>query len=43
MAGFDEVWQRIVTLRGEPFYQKRGRPFTYGVSGNSLKPSTTNR
>ena len=43
MAGFDEVWQRIVTLRGETFYQKRGKPFTYAVSGNSLKPSTTNR
>jgi len=43
MASFDEVWQRIVTLRGEIFYQKRGQPFTYAVSGNSLKPSTTNR
>lgn len=43
MAGFDEVWQRIVMLRGETFYQKMGKPFTYAVSGNSLKPSTTNR
>ena len=31
MAGFDEVWQRIVTLRGETFYQKTGTPFTYAV------------
>ena len=43
MDGFDEVWQRILTLHGETFYQKRGKPFTYAVSGNSLKPSTTNR
>ena len=26
MAGFDEVWQRIMTLRGETFYQKTGSP-----------------
>jgi hypothetical protein len=43
MAGFDEVWHRIVALRGETFRQRRGKPFTYAVSGNSLKPSTTNR
>ena len=43
MAGFDEVWQRIVALRGETFYQKRGQPFTYSISGNSVRPSTTNR
>jgi hypothetical protein len=43
MSGFDEVWQRIVALRGETFYQKKGKSFTYVVSGNSLKPSTTNR
>lgn len=43
MAGFDEVWQRIVALRGETFYQKSGKPFTYAVAGNSLKPSATNR
>lgn len=43
MGSFDQVWQRIVALRGETFYQKMGKPFTYAVSGNSLKPSTTNR
>jgi hypothetical protein len=43
MARLDEVWQQIVTLCGETFHQKRGKPFTYAVSGNSLKPSTTNR
>jgi hypothetical protein len=43
MAEFDDVWRRIVTLSGEIFQQKRGNAFTYTVSGNSLKPSTTNR
>ena len=43
MAGFDEVWHGIVALSGQTFRQKRGKPFTYVVSGNSLKPSTTNR
>jgi hypothetical protein len=43
MMCFDEVWQRIVALRGETFYQKRGKPFIYTISGNSLKPSITNR
>jgi hypothetical protein len=43
MDEFDDAWQRIVTLSGETFQQKRGRAFTYAVSRNSLKPSTTNR
>ena len=43
MDEFDDAWQRIVTLSGETFQQKRGRAFTYAVFGNSLKPSTTNR
>src|SRR5438105_1922593 len=43
MAGFDEVGQRIAALCGETFYQKSGKPFTYAVAGNSLRPSTTNR
>jgi hypothetical protein len=43
MDAFDEVWQRIVRLRGETFYQKRGKAFSYTVSGGSLRPSTTNR
>jgi hypothetical protein len=43
MADFDEIWKRIVALRGETFRQKRGKPFTYSVTGNNLRPSTTNR
>lgn len=43
MAEFDDTWQRIVALSGETFHQRRGKAFTYAVSGNSLKPSTTNR
>ncbi len=43
MTSFDTVWHRIVTLQGETFYQKRGQPFRYGISGNSVVPSTTNR
>lgn len=43
MTGFDVVWQRIVTLEGEVFRQKTGRPFCYRISGNCVLPSTTNR
>jgi hypothetical protein len=43
MISFDAVWQRIVTLQGDTFHQKRGQAFRYGISGNSVVPSTTNR
>jgi hypothetical protein len=43
MASFDEVWQQIVALQGETFHQKRGKAFSYTVSGKSLTPSITNR
>jgi hypothetical protein len=43
MTSFDTLWHRIVTLQGETFYQKRGQPFRYRVSGNKVVPSTTNR
>src|SRR5712691_1247858 len=43
MMGFDVVWQRIVTLQGQTFLQKRGKAFRYRISGNSVVPSTTNR
>jgi hypothetical protein len=43
MTGFDGVWQRIVALEGQTFFQQRGKPFRYRVSGNSVVPSTTNR
>ncbi len=43
MTSFDVVWQRIVTLAGEEFRQKTGRPFRYTILANSLMPSTTNR
>ena len=40
---FDEVWRRIVQHAGEPFKTKRGREFTYTVTGNHLKPDHVNR
>jgi hypothetical protein len=43
MVGFDVVWQRIVALQGQAFRQRRGKPFTYVVSGGCVVPSTTNR
>lgn len=32
-----------MALEGEEFEQEKGRPFRYGISGNSVVPSTTNR
>jgi len=43
MSDFADVWQRIVLLQGQTFYQKTGKPFTYTVSGNSVRLQTTNR
>jgi hypothetical protein len=40
---FPEVWSAIVALAGETFRQKRGQPFTYVVTGSTLRPNTTNR
>jgi hypothetical protein len=43
VTDFDVVWQRIVMLQAETFYQKTGKPFTYAISGGCVVPSTTNR
>ena len=43
MTDFDVVWRRIVALEGETFRQRRGKPFSYAISGGSVVPSTTNR
>ena len=43
MADFDVVWQRIVALQGQTFRQRRGKVFTYVISGGAVVPSTTNR
>jgi hypothetical protein len=43
MAGFDAVWRRIAAFQGHTFRQRRGKPFTYVVSGGCVVPSTTNR
>jgi hypothetical protein len=43
MADFDVVWRRIVALQGQTFRQRRGKAFTYVISGGAVVPSTTNR
>jgi hypothetical protein len=43
MDDFAPIWDRITSLAGTEFVQKRGRPFTYTVKGNAIVPSTTNR
>ncbi|SEB27566.1 hypothetical protein [Paenibacillus sp. 276b] len=42
MLEFELVWQKILELEGEEFWQLRGKGFKYKVSGNSLILSTTN-
>lgn len=39
----DELWERIIGLEGEKFYQIRGGDFTYIVKGNGIELSRTNR
>ena len=43
MTDFDVVWRRIVALAGETFHQRKGKPFTYAISGGCVVPGTTNR
>jgi len=43
MDNFTNIWDRITSLAGTEFVQKRGRSFTYTVKGNAIVPSTTNR
>lgn len=42
MSDVKDIWSRIVQHAGEEFRQYRGKPFTYSVTGNVLRPSTTN-
>lgn len=43
MPDFDTVWRSIVGLQGQTFRLKKGQPFRYVISGNSVVPTTTNR
>ena len=43
MASIELVWSRIVAHQGETFRQKRGKPFTYRVTGGAVHPDTTNQ
>lgn len=38
---FDGVWNLVVSLQGEQFETKTGKPFTYEVRGNIVNPSRT--
>lgn len=40
---FSAIWDRICAHQNEPFSQKRGGEFSYGVSGNTVIPDRTNR
>ena len=37
----NEVWRRIQALEGAEFETKTGKPFTFTVVGNVLRPSRT--
>ena len=39
----DDLWEKIVHLQGEPFYTKKGLPFTYYVKGGELFASRRER
>lgn len=39
----DKIWLRIKTLEGAPFFQIRGKEFSYAVEGDYLDLSTTNQ
>jgi hypothetical protein len=43
VAQINDVFLRIVAHQGQTFTQLRGEPFTYSVSGQSIKLSRTNR
>lgn len=40
---FENVWQQIVSLNGEEFSTKTGRPFAYDVSSGGVALRNTNR
>lgn len=37
----NELWSTLERLEGEEFHQIRGKAFTYSLSGDGLRPSTT--
>jgi hypothetical protein len=37
---FEQVWQRIINLAGETFYELGGSTFTYEIHDGGVKPST---
>jgi hypothetical protein len=43
VSNFEPIWQRIRGLRGETFYTKTGKPFSYDVSGDAVLLRNTNR
>jgi hypothetical protein len=38
---FEEVWALVVSLQGQQFETKTGKPFTYEVRGSVVHPSRT--
>jgi hypothetical protein len=43
VASIEEVWPRVLSLAGEEFRQKGGKPFTYIAHDNYIELETTNR
>lgn len=39
----DMLWEKITSLQGEPFYTKKGLPFSYYVRGGELFASRRER
>ena len=42
MAPIDVLWNRIIACSGEVFRQRRGKSFTYSVSGDTVYLDTVN-
>ena len=43
MAPIDVLWSRIIRCSGEVFRQRRGKSFTYSVSGDTIYVDTANQ
>ena len=43
MAPIDVLWSRIIRCSGEVFDQRRGKSFTYSVSGDTVYLDTANQ
>lgn len=43
MAPVDTLWSQIIRCSGEVFRQKRGKAFTYSVSGDTIYLDSTIR